>query len=410
MTIHIANQERANAAGTHVHAAMKFLSALCAAAVFALILFPVPLFPLAPAFSLPEKAQASGVWPLPSPRLSVELGFLESYEFSGTTYTHRGVDIGADAEARVCSPVDGTVSFVGEVPAGDGGADDGGGATMRAVSVKMDDGRVVTFMPVQDTRVKEGANVSAGQELALLAAGGDRSSASTHLHMGLKRDGSYYDPLSLFGLEGTASAAARADDAASEAGATAAGGAEAGAGVQAAATSGAALAAEGVADAAASDALAENASTQESGATAGSVQEGLSAQDSAADSFGVISSGDAASALLQTGATDTSPLEAVNSFFSPAIETCGSQLEGLRRAFAESVPAPWLVAVACAGGAAGLAAIARAKAGARRRAEEATEGQSVFRRHLGHLTAGTQGLLQRLRKTPSCERESGVVG
>ncbi len=392
---------------------MKFLSVLCAAAVFALILFPVPLFPLAPAFSLPEKAQASGVWPLPSPRLSVELGFLESYEFSGTTYTHRGVDIGADAGVRVCSPVDGTVSFVGEVPAGDDGAGDGGSATMRAVSVKMSDGRVVTFMPVQDTRVKEGANVSAGQELALLAAGGDRSSASTHLHMGLKRDGSYYDPLSLFGLEGTASAAARADDAASGAETTAASGTEAGAGVQAATVGGAALAAEGVADTTAGDALAESADAQESGATAGSVQEGLAAQGSAADSFGTISSGDATGALLQTGATDTSSLGAVRSFFSPAIEACASQLEGLRQAFAESAAAPWLVAVACVGGAAGLAGlvtIARGRAKTERRTEEGQGRLGAFHRHLTHLAAGVQSLLQRLRKTPSCERESGVVG
>ncbi len=127
LTIHIANFGKTDAAGTHARALARFLSALCAAAACTFILFPVPLFPLDPAYSLPEKAQASSVWPLPSPRLSVDLGFLERYEFSGATYTHRGVDIEADAGACISSPVDGTVSFVGEVPAGDASANGGGG-------------------------------------------------------------------------------------------------------------------------------------------------------------------------------------------------------------------------------------------------------------------------------------------
>ncbi len=436
MTIHIANQERADAAGTHARVVARLLAAACAASAFAFTLFPVALFPLAPAFSLPEKAQASGVWPLPSPRLSVDLGFLENYEFSGASYTHRGVDIAADAGARICSPVDGTVAFVGDVPAGDVGTDGGGaGATMRAVSVKMDDGRSVTFMPVQDAHVEEGEGVSAGQELAFLAASGDRSSATPHLHMGLKRGDSYYDPLALFGLEGTASAAARADDAGAQAETAATGATTA-----QAAAGGTSLAAEGAAGAAQGSALAEGAGVQGSGAGTGNAQEELSAQDSAAGDFGTISSGDAAGALSGAGAADASPLQAVRSFFSPAAEACGSQLEGLRGALADLGAVPWLAAIACIGGVAGVAGIAGvARSGCC--AKRAQRRLDAFHRHFEHLISRARSrrarlaacmraavshlrgiyasctperMLRRLssqrRESSSCERESGVVG
>ncbi len=439
LTIHIANQERAYAAGTHARLATRLLAAVCAATAFAFILFPVPLFPLAPALSLPEKAQASGVWPLPSPRLSVDLGFLESYEFSGTAYTHRGVDIEADAGARICAPVGGTVSFVGNVPAGDAAAGGGDvGATMQAVSVKTDDGRTVTFMPVQDALVKEGAQVSAGQGLAFLAASGDRSSASTHLHMGLKRNGSYYDPLSLFGLEGAAGAGVAAQSEEAQAGASASGEAQAGADagataaveVAAPAAQGAAAAAQGAADATQGSAVEGSAAAQGCGALGAEAQAEAAGLDAAADSFGTISSGDAAANGLEAE-SGTSPLEAARSSLSSAFGACAQQLEGLCRACAALAASPWFPAAACAIGGAGAACAAEIR---RRAAKDASEKPKGLRPRLARLRARLCGVLSGLPsrvggicsacaaknplkrisahhcKSLPCERESGVVG
>ncbi len=455
LTIHIANFGKTDAAGTHARALARFLSALCAAAACTFILFPVPLFPLDPAYSLPEKAQASSVWPLPSPRLSVDLGFLERYEFSGATYTHRGVDIEADAGACISSPVDGTVSFVGEVPAGDAGANGGSGgdgATMRAVSVKMDDGRSVTLMPVQDSLVQEGAHVMAGQELGRLAASGDRSSASPHLHMGLKRGSSYYDPLSLFGLEGmsSASAAVRVDDAVSGAAAAAASGAEAGASAEANMVDAAAPISTGAAaeSARASQGIeaVRGADAAQSSEAYGQAQEGAAAEAAAGEAFGTISSGDAAvqPAAQQQGA---SPLDGVRAFLASALEAPLQQLDGLCQALAASAAAPWLAVAAGVVGAAGVAGLAGARRLAGKKADEGRAGEKQASRRprlsklrtgaggvvvWGHnaFTAATSAAIARLRgiraacapknvfshafsqrrKIPPCEGESGVVG
>ena len=147
----------------------------------------------------PLQAYAAS-WPFSSNRLSPSLGFQDSYSAGNKTYKHYGVDIEAAAGSNICAPVSGNVSFVGQVPSGDSMIDGGGaGNTMNAVSIKMSDGRTLTLMPVAQAFVSTGASVSEGQSLGTLAAGGDRSSTSTHLHMGLKKNGTYYDPMSLFG-------------------------------------------------------------------------------------------------------------------------------------------------------------------------------------------------------------------
>lgn len=175
------------------HVAMGFTLVVCA------LVFIVPLC------LLPGTALAAQ-WPLGSSRLSTSLGFHQTYAYAGGSYTHSGIDIEAAAGVAVCAPVAGMVSFVGQVPCGDtvaGVAASTSERTMTAVSIKIADGRTVTLMPFDTVDVERGQDVGEGQCVGALAATGDRSSQEPHLHMGLKRSGTYYDPMTLFGATST---------------------------------------------------------------------------------------------------------------------------------------------------------------------------------------------------------------
>lgn len=131
----------------------------------------------------------------------VALGFHESYLALDHTVTHLGVDLSADGGSPVSAPCDGTVSFVGDVPA----SEPGDGRTMRAVSLLREDGRTLTMMPFEVVSVEEGQQVHDGMLVGTLAGGGDRSASVPHLHVGLKEDSRYFDPLPLLGMAGDAS-------------------------------------------------------------------------------------------------------------------------------------------------------------------------------------------------------------
>jgi hypothetical protein len=126
-------------------------------------------------------------WPLPGPG-PVVLGFGESYmSADGSTSVHRGVDIASPAGSAVTGVLDGTVTFAGRVPAGEG-------ATTIAVTVESGDVRL-TYMPLSEASVACGEPVMAGARLGMLAASGDRSSADAHLHLGARRGSLYIDPM-----------------------------------------------------------------------------------------------------------------------------------------------------------------------------------------------------------------------
>ena len=126
-------------------------------------------------------------WPVESTRILVR--FEERYE-ADRTLTHRGVDIAARAGEPVRSPLPGEVSFVGPVPAGEG-------RTRLAVSLRLADGRTLTFLPLDSLRVGEGDRVLPGDTLATVSPGGDLSHPEVHLHVGLRDGGTYRDPLSV---------------------------------------------------------------------------------------------------------------------------------------------------------------------------------------------------------------------
>lgn len=142
----------------------------------------------------------AATWPLSVSRLSPSVCFHDTYTAGDKSYAHSGIDIPASAGLQISSPLAGKVRYTGAVPSGDSRVGSGGsGPTMQAVSIELADGRIVTLMPLASYCVSEGQVVGEGQAVGVLAGSGDPSSFGAHLHMGLKKDGRYYDPMMLFG-------------------------------------------------------------------------------------------------------------------------------------------------------------------------------------------------------------------
>ncbi|MFJ1643666.1 peptidoglycan DD-metalloendopeptidase family protein [Streptomyces sp. NPDC088258] len=127
-------------------------------------------------------------WPLGA-RPAVERGWQPPASAYGPG--HRGVDLAAPAGATVRAAAAGQVSFSGRV-AGRG-----------VVSITLPDtgepALRITYEPV-DPLVGKGGRVVAGQPVATLAAG-PWHCATGCLHWGLRRGGTYLDPLSLLPAE-----------------------------------------------------------------------------------------------------------------------------------------------------------------------------------------------------------------
>jgi murein DD-endopeptidase MepM/ murein hydrolase activator NlpD len=95
---------------------------------------------------------------------------------------HRGVDIAASGELR--APAEGVVAFSGTV------VDRG------VLTIDHGDGWVLTLEPVAST-LPAGASVRPGDVVATASAGGHAAAGSVHL--GVRKDGEYVNPLLLFG-------------------------------------------------------------------------------------------------------------------------------------------------------------------------------------------------------------------
>ncbi len=103
---------------------------------------------------------------------------------------HRGIDLAGTAGQPVLTPFPGTVVFAGVV------------AGTPVVSVEHGDGLVSSFEPVR-AQVQRGQTVTAGAVIGdLLASGpGSHCLPRTCLHWGVRRDGTYVDPLQFLGAE-----------------------------------------------------------------------------------------------------------------------------------------------------------------------------------------------------------------
>lgn len=162
---------------------------VCCCALFAISLHALFMVPTA----------LAATWPVPTSALSASTAFHESYSAGKDSYVHSGLDIPASAGMQISAPLAGKVRFAGSVPSGDSRLSGSSPQrTMLAVSIELSNGRIITLMPFDAIHVREGQMVSEQASLGTLAASGDISSASTHLHMGYKQGALYLDPMQLF--------------------------------------------------------------------------------------------------------------------------------------------------------------------------------------------------------------------
>jgi murein DD-endopeptidase MepM/ murein hydrolase activator NlpD len=96
---------------------------------------------------------------------------------------HRGVDLGAGAGAAVQAPAAGRVVFAGGV------------AGTVWMSIGVAPGVVATLGPLRDLAVAAGRSVATGTRVAVLAPGHGSAGHPTTLHLSLRVDGAYVDPL-----------------------------------------------------------------------------------------------------------------------------------------------------------------------------------------------------------------------
>lgn len=120
----------------------------------------------------------------------VILGFGARYTAAdGTSAVHRGADVAFAGGGEVEAPVDGTVSFVGLVPGI-------GGQRVLAVTLLGPHGKL-TLSPFDRAAVREGDEVRVGQAMGLLSPDGDPSSPEPHVHVSLRVEDVYIDPVGL---------------------------------------------------------------------------------------------------------------------------------------------------------------------------------------------------------------------
>jgi murein DD-endopeptidase MepM/ murein hydrolase activator NlpD len=96
---------------------------------------------------------------------------------------HRGVDIAAVSGVAVWAPAAGRVVFAGGV------------AGTAWASIEVGAGVVITLGPLRALAVTRGQRVATGTRIADLAPGHGSGGYPTRLHLGLRVDGVYVDPL-----------------------------------------------------------------------------------------------------------------------------------------------------------------------------------------------------------------------
>ena len=104
----------------------------------------------------------------------------------GDWRTHNGIDYACAKDAVVQSPTAGTVVLAG--------SDGSWGPT---VAIKDSAGRVWRLCGVASPAVKEGETVSAGQTLGKVGSVSCECAEESHIHLEVKQDDSYLDPVKL---------------------------------------------------------------------------------------------------------------------------------------------------------------------------------------------------------------------
>src|SRR3954462_9366919 len=148
---------------------MRFVS-LAAAAVVALAAAP---------------AATAWTWPADGP-------VLQGYANGADPYAagqHRGIDIGGTPGDPVRAPAAGRVSYAGTLP-----------HYGRSLTIRTDDGWVVTLLHLGTLGVARGAVVTGGQTVAELGSSGEAEHESPSVHLGIRHaddEHGYVDPVGL---------------------------------------------------------------------------------------------------------------------------------------------------------------------------------------------------------------------
>lgn len=133
--------------------------------------------------SATERSTAGGEWswPVAGPR-HVVVPFRAPAHAYGSG--HRGIDVLAPEDGVVRAPADGVVAFRGTV------------VDRPLLTIEHAGGYVSTFEPLAST-LSPGDAVSEGAEIGTVVTGGH--SAPGTLHIGVRLDGEYLNPMLLFG-------------------------------------------------------------------------------------------------------------------------------------------------------------------------------------------------------------------
>lgn len=135
---------------------------------------------------LPAAASIPGTgdpwrWPVDAPREVAEPFLAPAHDYGPG---HRGIDIIADIGVIVRAPANGIVAFRGVV------------VDRPLITLDHGGGVVSTFEPVESD-LEPGAVVAAGDEIGTVATGGH--SPAGQLHIGVRLNGSYINPMLMFG-------------------------------------------------------------------------------------------------------------------------------------------------------------------------------------------------------------------
>lgn len=128
-----------------------------------------------------ETSSPPWLWPVDGPRTLVQPYRAPAHAYGAG---HRGVDVPAPPGTSVHAPADGVVAFAGVV------------VDRPLLTIDHGDGHVSTFEPVVAS-LSPGDPVAAGDPIGIVATGGHVAASS--LHVGVRRDGDYINPMLLFG-------------------------------------------------------------------------------------------------------------------------------------------------------------------------------------------------------------------